>query len=142
MANSAGRTRIQENGEQIVQARRCKRGGNFKGVRRVDWDALVEIAVASHALAAKALDGIVHLERRVALEPRRFAPRRLAGRVVGHFILEEDDGAVVAVPDDLMLLVVFDEETVHGDVIAIDDDTRLGRVMGPADAMSVVGSPG
>ena len=45
----------------------------------------------------------------------------LIGRIVGNFGLVEVGAAGVAVPEDLELLVVFDEETVDSDVVAVDD---------------------
>src|SRR6202041_2432698 len=69
-------------------------------------------------------------------------PRGLAGRVVGHLALEEDVGAVLPVPDDLVLLVVLDEQAVGGHVVAVDPQAGVGGVVGPANAGAVVGPPG
>ena len=48
---------------------------------------------------------------------------------------------MVAVPQDLELLVVLDEEAVDGDVVAVDDEAVVAEVFVPADAVAVVGAP-
>ena len=48
---------------------------------------------------------------------------------------------MVAVPQYLELLMMFDEETVGRDVVAIDDETIVAEVAGPSDAGAVIGSP-
>ena len=65
----------------------------------------------------------------------------LVGRVVGDFGLIEVGAAVVAVPQHLELLVMFDEEAVDGDVVAVDDEAVVAEVAGPADAGAVIGAP-
>ena len=66
---------------------------------------------------------------------------RLVGRVVGDFGLIEVGAAMVAVPQDLELLMMLDEEAVDGDVVAVDDEAVGAEVAGPADAGAVVGAP-
>ena len=39
------------------------------------------------------------------------------------------------------MLVVFDEEAVDGDVVAVDDEAVEADVFGPADAGAVIGAP-
>ena len=65
----------------------------------------------------------------------------LIGRVVRNLGLVEISAAVVAVPQHLELLVMFDEEAIGGDVVAIDDEAVVAEVAGPADAGAVIGSP-
>ena len=48
---------------------------------------------------------------------------------------------MVAVPEDLILLVVLDEEAIGGDVVAVDDEAVGAEVGSPADAVTVVGAP-
>ena len=69
-------------------------------------------------------------------------PRRLARRVAGHLVLEEDHPAAIAVPDRLVLLVVLDKQAVGRHVVAVDDHTCIGGVDRRADAVAVVGAPG
>ena len=65
----------------------------------------------------------------------------LVRRIVGDFGLVEVGAAVVAVPEDLKLLVVFHEEAVDGDVVAVDDEAVVAEILVPADAGAVVGAP-
>ena len=65
----------------------------------------------------------------------------LVGRVVGDFGLIEVGAAVVAVPQDLELLVMLDEEAVGGDVVAVDDQAVVAEILVPADAGAVIGAP-
>ena len=51
-------------------------------------------------------------------------------------------GEAVPVPDHLVLLVVLDEQTEGGHVVAVDDDAGVGRVARPAHAVAVVRPPG
>jgi hypothetical protein len=69
-------------------------------------------------------------------------PGGLAGWIVGHLVLEEDIRTVIAVPDDLIFLVVLDEEAVCRDVVAIDDQTSIRCVDGPAHAVAMISTPG
>src|SRR5215831_15680984 len=111
----------------------CRRegDGNLKRVRSIDVHALVEEAVASHAVSTEAGHSIGNLEGCPAVNTGSLHPRRLAGRVVGHLVLEEDVCATIPVPDHLVLLVVLDEQAVGGRVVPIDDDTGVGGVAGP-----------
>ena len=56
----------------------------------------------------------------------------LVGRIVGDLGLVEVGAAGVAVPEDLELLVMFDEEAVDGDVVGVDDETVGAGVAGPS----------
>src|SRR5581483_7766786 len=134
-------SRGEEDREQIMQAP-CRQGsGNLKRICGEDVHAVVEEAVTAQTEAAEALYAVSNLEGRPAVNAWSLHPRRLAGWVVGHLVLEEDVRAAVAVPDHLELLVVLDEQAVRGDVITVDDDASVGSVGGPAHAVTVVGPP-
>ena len=68
-------------------------------------------------------------------------PIRLAGRIVGQLVLEEDVGAALAAPAHLVLLVVLDRQAVGGDVAAGDDQAGGPAVDRPTDGVAVVGPP-
>jgi hypothetical protein len=53
-------------------------------------------------------------------------PRGLVRRVVRQLVLE-DRAATLAVPEDVVLLVVLDEETGRGDVVPVGDDAVAAR---------------
>ena len=59
---------------------------------------------------------------------------RLIGRVIGDFRLIEVGSAIIAVPQDLELLVVLDEEDVSGHAVDIDDETVVAEIACPSDA--------
>src|SRR5947199_317816 len=82
------------------------RAGCLEGVIAHHCRVDVEVAVA--AQAPRLVRGHVgaHLVRGVAVDRGGAHPRRLVGDVVRHLVLEEDRLAVLAVPDDLELLVV------------------------------------
>ena len=78
--------------------------------------------------------------------PARYAvvlPCRLVRRVVRQLVLEEDRRAVLAVPDDVVFLVVLDEQAECGHIVAVDDESGVGGVERPADrtGYAVVGAP-
>src|SRR5437870_1684212 len=78
--------------------------------------------------------------------PARYAvvlPCRLVRRVVRQLVLEEDRRAVLAVPDDVVFLVVLDEQAERGHIVAVDDESGVGGVERPADrtGYAVVGAP-
>jgi len=107
----------------------------------VDVHAPVEEAVAAHTVSAESGYSVGNLEGRPAVDTGSLHPRRLAGRVVGHLVLEEDVRAAIPVPDHLVLLVVLDEKAVRGHVVTVDDDAGGGSVVIPADTVAVVGPP-
>src|SRR5262249_47605017 len=53
-----------------------------------------------------------------------------------------DRPAVLAVPDDVVFLVMLDEQAGGGDVVTVDDDAGVRGVDIPADAVAVIGPPG
>ena len=53
----------------------------------------------------------------------------------------EIDTPAIAVPHGLVLVVVLVEQSVEGDVVAVDDQTVLGGVAIPRGACAVVGAP-
>jgi hypothetical protein len=68
----------------------------------------------------------------------------LARRVIGVLVLEEHVLSPVAVPLDLGLLEVLDEQPVTRDIIAVDDKAVVCGVDRPADRarVAVVRTPG
>ena len=139
--DAAGSRRTKKDREQIIQARRREGDGDLKRVRGVDVYALVEEAVAAHTISFEAGHGIGDLEGCPAVDTRSLRPLRLARRVVGHLVLEEDFRAPIAVPHHLVFLVVLDEQAVSRDVVAVDDHARVGGVVRPAHAVAVVRPP-
>ncbi len=131
----------EEDREQIFETSRREGAGNFKRVFGVDVHALVEEAVATHTISVEAGHIAGNLEGRPTVDTRSLHPCRLAGRVVGHLILEEDVCAAIPVPDHLVLLVVLDEKAIRGHVVTVDDKTGIGGVTGPAHTGAMVGPP-
>jgi len=140
--DAAGSLRTKKDREQIIQARRREGGGDLKRVRGVDGYALVEEAVAAHTISFETGHVVSDLEGCPAVDSRSLRPRRLARRVVGHLVLEEDFCAPIAVPHDLVFLVVLHKQAVSRDVVAVDDHARVGGVVGPAHSGAVVRPPG
>ena len=141
--NAAGSLRrIKKDREQIIQARSREGDGDLKRVRGVDVYALVEEAVAAHTISSEAAHGVGDLEGRPAEDTWSLHPLRLARRVVGHLVLEEDFRAPIAVPHHLVFLVVLDEQAVSRDVVAVDDSARVGGVVRPAHPVAMVRPPG
>src|ERR1700758_2159975 len=104
-----------------MHASSWKHGRNFKRVRGVDFYALIEEAVAAHAIPAKTADRVGNFEGCPTVNTGCLHPRCLAGRVVRHLVLEEDVCAVIAVPDHFVLLIVLDEKAVSGRVVTAND---------------------
>src|SRR5947199_235794 len=88
---------------RLIKPRR-EGAGNFKRVLGVDVHALVEEAVATHTISVEAGHIAGNLEGCPTVNAGSLHPCRLAGRVVGHLILEEDVCAAIPVPDHLVLL--------------------------------------
>jgi hypothetical protein len=65
----------------------------------------------------------------------------LIRRVVGHLVLEHDRGTVLAVPDDLVALVVFNKQTVGSDIVPVYDQVVRSGVVRPAHTGAVIRSP-
>jgi hypothetical protein len=68
-------------------------------------------------------------------------PSCLIRRVIGHLVLEHDRATVLAVPDDLVVLVVLHKKTVGGDIIPVHDQAVRGGVARPAHTGAMVGPP-
>jgi len=105
--------------------------------RRVD----VKEAVAAQTPTLVRLDGVGHLVGGVAVDAV-VRPSRLVRRVVRHLVLEHDRATLLAIPDDLVLLVVLNEQAVRRDVVAVDDHAGVGGVERPAHPVAVVSPPG
>ena len=86
-------------------------------------------------------DVVRHFVRGPAVSAGSAGVAGLVGRVVRNFGLIEVGSAVVAVPQHLELLVVLDEETVGGDVVAVDHQAVVAEVAGPANAVAMIGAP-
>src|ERR1700721_1900801 len=61
--------------------------------------------------------------------------------IVGDFRLIEISAPGIAIPQNLILLMMLDEEAVCGDAIAVDYDAVGARVQIPANAGAMVGAP-
>src|SRR5450755_4508966 len=85
-------------------------------------------------------DRIRHFVRSVAVDSV-VLPRGLRRRVVGHFGLVEIEPPTVAVPERLIFLEVLDEETIYGDVVAVDDQAIFADVTSPVGARAVICAP-
>src|ERR1700676_788637 len=70
------------------------------------------------------------------------SPSGLIWRVVWHLVLEENRSSVFAVPDHLVALVMFNKQSVGGDVIPVHDQAVRGGVARPPYAGAVIGPPG
>jgi hypothetical protein len=68
-------------------------------------------------------------------------PRGLVRRVIGELVLEEHRLSALTVPDDVVLLEVFNEQTSRGHAAAVHHDAVLRRVHWPADSSAMVGPP-
>src|SRR6266487_107901 len=113
---------------------------NFEGACGVNIRADIEEGVTAHPPGLMRFDGVGYLVSGVAIDAIMH-PGRLIRRIVGHLVLEEDGLAVLAIPDKLVLLIVFHEQTVRRDIVAIDDHTGISGVGGPAHAIAVIRSP-
>src|SRR5207237_8595926 len=126
---------------QIVEARLREGVWNLKRALGEDVHALVEEAIAAHTVSAEAGHSVGNLEGCPAVDTGSLHPRRLAGRVVGHLVLEEDVRAAIPVPDHLVLLVVLDEKAIRSHVVTVDNDAGAGSVGVPTHTVAVVGPP-
>src|ERR1700758_5065394 len=124
-----------------MEARRWEGSGHLKCIRGVNVYALIEEAVAAHTVPAEAADSAGNFEGCPTIDTGSLHPRRLAGRVVGHLVLEENVGAAIPVPDHLVLLVVLNEKAVGGHVVTVDYDSGVGSVAVPPHTVAVVGTP-
>ncbi|HEX6478528.1 MAG TPA: hypothetical protein VF043_06770, partial [Ktedonobacteraceae bacterium] len=131
----------EEDCQQIVETSRREGGGHLKRVLGVDVHALVEEAVAAHTVSVEAGHTVGNLEGCPTVNAGSLHPCRLAGRVVGHLILEEDVCTAIPVPGHLVLLVVLDEKAIRNHVVTVDDETGIGSVAGPAHTGAMVGPP-
>ena len=86
-----------------------------------------------HAAASSgvALDVVGHLVAGRARRRRR-GPVGLGRRVVGQLVLDKNITTVLAVPDQVVLLEVLDEESGGGDLVAVDYDAVAADVRAPA----------
>jgi len=115
-------------------------GGNGHRVVFDDVDPLVEEGVDTQAIGLMAGRGVRHYVGWIAV---RFSvgPGALTGGIVGQLALIEDGFAAVAVPQNLLLLVVLDEETERGDIVAVDDEAVVRGIYDPSDSGAMVGAP-
>ena len=97
------------------------------GSGRVDRRVDVEQDVTAQPQCLVRGNGVGNLVGRVAVGAA-VHEGGLVGFVIADLVLEEDGPAVLAIPDDVPLLIVLDEETGGEDVVAVDDQTGVGRV--------------
>jgi hypothetical protein len=115
-------------------------------IRDFDGAGQDDIGLGEHAVDAEPPglvcgDIVSDLVRCPAIGPGCARISRLRGRVVGDFGLIEVGAATVTAPEDLELLVVFDEKSVGGNVVAVDDKAVDAGVGVPADPGAVIGAP-
>src|SRR6266851_469999 len=115
-------------------------GGNFDGTAEHDV-GFEEDAVDAEAPGVVAREGAGHFVGGPAVGIGGAGVAGLVGGIVGDFGLVEVGAAGVALPEDLELLVVFDEEAVDRDVIAVDYEAVCAGVAGPSDAGAMIGAP-
>jgi hypothetical protein len=127
-------------GQQVVQLD-TRRVRDLEAMRCVNRRVDVEEAVAAQTPTLVRRDGVGHLVGGKAVDAVVY-PSRLVWRVVGHLVLEHDRATVLAVPDDLVLLVVLNEQAVRCDIVAVDDHAGIGGVGSPAHPVAVVSPPG
>jgi hypothetical protein len=100
-------------------------------VRGINGYALVEKAVAAHAVAVECPYVLSHFERGPAIHARRLHPSQLSGRIIRHFVLEKDVRTAIAGPDHFIFLIVLDKKSVGGDAVGpaspFADSERPGR---------------
>ena len=129
----------ESDGDHVVEADVWV-GGNFDGTAEHDvWFAKDAVDAESPGFVAG--NGVGDFIRCPAVGTGCAREAGLVGGIVGDLGLIEVSSAGVAIPEDLELLVVLDEETVDGDVFAVDDEAVLAGVAAPADSGSVVGAP-
>src|SRR4051794_25413495 len=97
--------------------------------------------MASHTISTEAGSSAGHLEGCPAVDTGSFHPVRLAGRIIRHFVLEEDVRAATPVPDHLVFLIVINEKPVRSRIVPIDDNAVISSVVGPTDPVAMVGAP-
>src|ERR1700745_1129152 len=119
-----------------MQARCWERGRPLKCGCGKKFRALVEEAVAPHAISAEAGHSVGNLEGRPTVDPGSLHPRGLAWWIVGHLVLKEDVRSAVPIPDHLVLLVVLDKKPVSGHVVAVHDHAGVGSVAGPTHTIT------
>src|SRR5579883_360270 len=83
--------------------------GHLKGMILHNAGIDVEVAVAAQTPGFVAGDRGSHLVSRVAIGAA-VHPGRLVGWIIGQFILEKVSTPSIAVPDDLVLLIVLNEQ--------------------------------
>ena len=115
-------------------------GGNFDGAGEHD------VGMPKHAVDAEspglvAGDGVGDFVGCPPIRTGRAGEAWLIGGIVGNLGLVEISSTGVAVPEDLELLVVFNEEAVDGDVVAINNEAVSAGVAGPSDAGAMIGAP-
>src|SRR5450759_4955663 len=121
-----------------LDARRVRR---LEGVVHDDAGVGIEEDIAAQSPCLVGRDVVGYLVGRVAVGAA-IHEGGLIRLVIADLVLEEDGPAVLAVPDDVPLLIVLDEEPGGEDVVAVHGQTGVGRVGCPAYAGPVVGAPG
>ncbi len=130
---------VEGDGDHVVEAD-VGGDGNLDGAGEDDV-GMAEDAVDAEAPSFVRGDGVGYFVGGPAVGAWGAGIAGLVGWVVGDFGLVEVGAAAVAVPEDLELLVVFDEETVGDDVVSVDDEAVGADVRVPAYTGTVVGAP-
>ena len=115
-------------------------GGDFDGVGEQDVRA-AENTVGAESPGFVGCDGVGDFVRGPAFGARSAREAGLVGRIVGNLGLIEVGAAAVAVPKDLELLMVFNEEAIGCNVVAVDDEAVSAGIRVPSDTGSMIGAP-
>src|SRR6476660_3115229 len=119
----------EKDGQDVVQFH-SRINRDFERTCGMDGRAPIKEAVAAQPPRFMHLDRVSHLVSCKAVDTI-MRPGYLVRRVIRHLVLEEDSPAVLAIPDEFVLLVMLHEQTVSGHVIAIDNDAGIGSVERP-----------
>src|SRR5215469_8380420 len=75
------------------------------------------------------------------MRPRCAGVTCLVRRIVRNLRLKEVNASSLAVPEHLVLLIMFDEEPIDRDIVAIDHESVGARIDRPTHARTVVRAP-
>src|SRR6185503_10609050 len=114
--------------------------GNFDGAGK-NHLGVAEHAVDSQAPGLVMGDFIGDLVRGPPVHAGRTRKAGLVGRIVRNLGLIEVGAAVLAVPKDLKLLVMLNEQAVGGDVVAVDHQAIGAHVGVPSHSGAAVSTP-
>src|SRR5689334_7973618 len=68
-------------------------------------------------------------------------PGRLVGWIIGQLVLEEVGASAIAIPDNLVLLIMLNKQAIGCNVAAIHYQAISSCIRSPIDATAMIGSP-